>query len=110
MEDHNDIKYQVNSPLGSVIAEEFHTSKTLPDLNGKTICEVTNGGFRSEFTFPIIREMLLKRYSGLKIIPYDELPIQWNMVDARTMLERVENTVKIMKDKGCDAVITGNGG
>lgn len=60
-------------------------------------------------TFPIIRELLQKRYPGLRVIPYTEFPVQDVHCSTREQLERVDATVALAIEKGCDALITGNG-
>jgi hypothetical protein len=102
--------YEVLSPAGKSIIGAAPVRRSLPDLNGKTICEVTNGQFRSNFTFPIIRELLKKRYPDIKIIPHDEFPVQLVSLNSEEILERVKTTITLLLEKGCDAVITGNGG
>ncbi len=101
--------YEVLSPLGEPTVEVARPRPPLPNLRGKTICEVTNSSFRSELTFPIIRELLQKRYPDIKVIPYSEFPIQWLSQDTTTIKQRVATAVALMLEKGCDAVITGNG-
>ena len=102
--------YEVLSPLGESTVEVPATVRFLPDLKGKTICEVRNGLFKSEVSFPIIRELLQKRYPDLKVIPYSEFPTQWAQPHTAEILKRVDTAVALMVQKGCDAVITGNAG
>ena len=101
---------EVVLPLGKPSANPKSLAARLESLEGKTICEIWNGGFAGEISFPIIREMLRERYPGLRIIPYTEFPLVtinslWPERKART-LEAVRKT---LVEKGCDAVITGNG-
>ena len=102
--------YDVLSPLGESVAETSHLAPRVSDLSGKTVCEVSNGQFMSHVSFPIIRELLQKRYSDVKIIPYTEFEDQ--RVDGTTeqILGRAETAVAQMVQRGCDVVITGNGG
>ena len=102
--------YEVLSPLGESTVKVAPAVPRLSDLRGKTICEVTNGSFKSDVTFSIIRELLQKRYPDLRVIPYSEFPIQWVAGHTTDLLERVDTAVALMLQKGCDAVITGNGG
>ena len=102
--------YKVLSPLGESKVEVVPPAPRLPDLRGKTICEVTNASFKSEVTFPIIRELLQKRYPDVRVIPYTEFPVHYVQGSSTQMLQWVDNTVALMLEKGCDAVITGNGG
>lgn len=98
--------YEVVSPLGEATQEVRQLAPRLDTLEGKTICEVYDGGFRGDRTFPLIRELLKKRYPTIKFIPYTEIP--------ESSVHTIENVVKklpdIFRQKGCDAVISGNAG
>ena len=102
--------FEVLSPLGESVVEEAPSTDYFSDWSGKTICEVSNGLFKSGETFSVIRELLQKRYPGIKIIPYTEFPVQWVIGETQDLLERANRTVSLLKEKGCDAVIVGNGG
>ena len=102
--------YEVLSPLGDTEVTEVNPVGRPSDLNNKTVCEVINGAFKSDIALPVIREMLQKRYPGIKIIPYSEFPVQWVMGSTQDLLQRVDTTVAHLVEKGCDAVITGVGG
>ncbi|MBI2906677.1 MAG: hypothetical protein HYX92_03355 [Chloroflexi bacterium] len=101
--------YKVVSPLGESTVEEVAIAPRLSDLNGKTVCEVWNGAFRGNVTFPVIRKLLEKRYPGVKVIPYTEFPLQDFHGTTGQLLERVKAMVDLAIQKGCDAVISGNG-
>lgn len=99
-------KYEVVSPLGESTQEVRQLATRLDTLEGKTICEVYNGGFRGDRTFPLIRKLLKKRYPSIKFIPYTEIP--------ESSIHAIDNVLKMLPDvfrqKGCDAVISGNAG
>ena len=97
--------YEVLSPLGEVVTKAKSLAPRLDSLNDKTICEAWNGSFRGEKTFPIIRELLQKRYPEIKIIPNAELPTL-NFVQIESSLEALPDT---LLQKRCEALITGNG-
>lgn len=101
--------YEVFSPLGESTVDTVPAARGLLDLNGKTIGEVWNGGYRGELTFPLIRELLRKRYPGVKFVPYTEFPIQDIHGSTTELHARAEGAAKIARAKGCDALITGNG-
>ena len=103
-------QFDVFSPLGEPAVEAYHPANRPANLNGKTICEVTNGLFGSGVTFPKIREILKKRYPDIKIIPYTEFPIQGIHDSTEIQLERVKTTTDLLLKNGCDVLITGNGG
>lgn len=102
--------YEVLSPTGETGISEMPVVSRLSDLRNKTICEVINGTFKSQTVFPILRELLQKRYPGIRVIPYTEFPIQWVMGTTQDLLQQVHGAVTKMTQKGCDAVITGFGG
>ena len=89
-------KIEVVSPVGGEAVKQRGISPRLPDLNGKTVGEIWNGVFRGEHTFPFIRAMLQERFPGIKIIPYTDFPY-------------AKQIAALAKEKGCDAIISGNG-
>jgi len=103
--------YEVLSPLGEKGAAMLPAAPRLDTLNGKTICEITNGGYRSDEVFPFIEELLKKEYPGIKkIIPYTDMPrcdVPDLSVDTRA--KTIEAIISAIKEKGCDAVIGGMG-
>lgn len=95
--------YQVLSPI-----TESHTQKTclapsIPDLAGKTIGAMRHT-FRADETFPMIEQLLREKYSNLKFISNTDMP------DMRptNAAEEAELT-RVLKDKGCDVLLAGNG-
>lgn len=104
-------RYEVLSPLGQKIADVLPTVRHLSDLNGKTVCELDGRGFRANETLPIIREMLTQCYPGVKIIPAGEIYSPDHEDQAVKIREKtLEDLRAALLQKGCDAVITGNGG
>ncbi len=102
--------YEVVSPLGEPVVEMITMAPRLDTLEGKTIGELWNGGFRGDESFPIIEKMLRERYPNVKLIPYAEFSLS---TIASFYPEKKEKTLEALraqlKEKGCDAVITGNG-
>lgn len=78
-------------------------SPRLADLNGKTICELSDDQWEDYRTFPVIRELLQKKFPTVKIIPYTEFPSGQAKID-------VDGIGELVKTKGCQAVIVGNAG
>ncbi len=102
--------FEVLSPLGSPNkVDEVRSVKRLADLSNKTVCEVINGFFFSDKVMSTLRELLKKRYPGIKVIPYTEFPAQWTMGTTQDLLERPKTTAALIKQKGGDAVIVGMG-
>ena len=115
----------------SVVPTKFQNAPRLADLNGKTICEwiswrqqfsgadkpgqakTLTGHWREQDTFPVIRELLKKRYPDIKIVPGEELPcfedFGTGFERQRSQQDKLDDVTKAMKEKGCDAVLLGNG-
>ena len=93
------VSLEVYDPTGVVGVTERHADR-LPDLSGRTICELSDLMWEDHRTFPLIREQLQERFPDTKIIPYSEFPGIYG-VEADVLTEAV-------KDRGCDAVIVGN--
>lgn len=75
----------------------------LADLNGKTLCEVTDDSWETDRTFPAIREQLVKKYPTLKIVPFNRFPY----LSTGTDVAGLEDAVK---KEGCQGAIVGNAG
>jgi hypothetical protein len=103
-------KYEVVSPLAERSIDMITMAKRLSNLEGKTVCELWNESFKSNVTFPVIRELLRKNYPGIKIIPYNEMPKHHPMEDQGATNEGSDALIAALKEKGCDAVISGNAG
>ncbi len=93
------VSLEVYDPTGILETTQSHASR-LDSLEGKTICELSDSIWEDYRTFPVIRELLKKKYPGLKIIPYTEFPTLID-VDARVLTE-------LVRSKGCDGAIIGN--
>lgn len=96
---------EVLSPVGEENVGVKTLAPRLDTLNGKTICEAWNGMFTGWWTFPRIRELLKKQYPDVKFVSYSELPL----LDTHKMEEVLGTLASELKQKGCDALITGNG-
>ena len=102
-------KLDVVSPVGLQVVKSGQTAPRLPDLNGKTIGEVWNGVFKGDVTFPLIRKALQERYPRARIVPYSEFPYLKGADHPAAQRERASRIATLAKEKGCDAVISGNG-
>jgi len=102
-------KMQVVSPAGISAVKITSAAPRIDDLNGKTIGEVWNGVFKGDITFPIIRNLLIEKYRGLKIIPYTEFYHLPGSDVPKHQRELAHQIVASAKEKGCDALISGNG-
>ena len=118
---------EVSNPV-SVAPTEFQNAPRLGDLKGKTIGEwiskrwqlskpgvlkSATGHWREAETFPIIEEELKKRFPDIKIIPGAELPgyedFSSQFERELSQEEKLDQVSRALKEKGCDAVILGNG-
>jgi hypothetical protein len=101
---------RVISPEGLPLGATGKVSGPLDDLAGKTIGEVYNNHFKGELMFRTYRRLLEKKYPGVRIIPYDQFPIVYVGGDAASQKRIAKEIAAIAKEKGCHAIITGNGG
>ena len=98
--------YKVLQPTGPVVGELIRGASRLDTLNGKTLCEVWNGGYRGDRTFPLIRRLLQKEFPGVNIVPFTEFPLARHY----NIDEILQDFLQLFEQKGCDALISGNGG
>jgi hypothetical protein len=94
------IRLTVYDPTGAVETTQLH-ARRLDTLAGKTICEISNSLWEHDRIFPAVREALQKRVPTAKLVPYTEMGL------ATLDLHDVEKVSRIVKEKGCHAVITG---
>ncbi|HEX2829619.1 MAG TPA: hypothetical protein VHP37_24960 [Burkholderiales bacterium] len=102
-------KLTVLSPEGLDAVKRTGPAPRLSSLEGKTVCEVWNGVFKGDVTFPIIRAQLRARYPGVRIVPYTELPHAPATDHPARQRALALEIAALVKAKGCDAVISGNG-
>lgn len=96
----NRIKLKLIHPAGIIENTKLHASR-LDTLKGKTICELSNAGWEYNRIFPAVREQLQKMFPTAKIIPYTE------SISTRPEIENLALVNKVIKEKRCDAVISG---
>ena len=102
-------KLAVLSPVGLAVVAPGGSAPRVGSLDGKTVGEVWNGVFKGDHTFPIIRKLLQARYPRLKVIPYTEFPHVPGSDNPTRQRELARSIAVAAKEKGCDAVISGNG-
>lgn len=103
-------KYAVISPLGKRFVMKKNIAPRLETLNGKIICETWNEDFKGDLMFPIYRELLKKRYPDIHIIPYSEFPSSTLRGTPDFQKDIAKRIAFLAKEKGCQALISGNGG
>ena len=102
--------FSVISPEGRPLAAAGTASRPLQSLEGKTIGEVYNNHFKGELMFRTYRRLLKEKYPGVKIVPFDEFPIVYVGGDAASQKRIAKEIAALAKERGVDAIITGNGG
>ena len=104
------VRLGVLSPEGLSLGATRNASRHLDTLEGKTIGEVYNNHFKGELMFQTYRRLFKDRFAGVKVIPYDEFPIVYVGGDPASQKKIAREIAAIAKQRGCDALITGNGG
>lgn len=97
--------YEVVWPLGKSVYEPMHLARRAPDLEGKTVCELWDWAFRGDEIFPIVRELLSKRYPSIKFVDYNVFG------DTHGPKERgvIASLPELLRKHRCDAVISSVG-
>jgi hypothetical protein len=102
--------YSVVSPLGDPTAQMITMAPRLDTLAGKTVCMVWNHSFKSDITLPAIGESLKKKYPDIRIVPYTEIDAAIRAAAPEDASAEAEALQAALTQKGCNAVISGNGG
>ena len=101
---------KVVSPEGLALRAAGATSRHLDTLEGKTIGEVYNNHFNGELMFRTYRRLFENNYPGIRIVPFTEFPIVYVGGDAASQKKIAKQIAAIAKERGCHALISGNGG
>jgi hypothetical protein len=102
-------KHDVVSPLGLEAVKSVGNARRLDRLEGKTVGEFWNSVFKGDQTFPVIRRLLQQRFPDLKIVPFTEFPHAPASDHPAKQRELARRMAALAREKGCDAVISGNG-
>ncbi len=94
------VTLKVYNPTGAIETTQLHAPR-LDTLAGKTICELSNGAWEYDRIFPVIREALQKQFPTAKFLPYTEV------ISLKSEFENLEYVSKVVREKGCQAVIAG---
>ncbi len=100
----------VISPEGLQQGATKGLSRHLDSLDGITIGEVYNNHFKGELMFRTYRRLFREKFKNVKIIPYDEFPIVYVGGDPASQKKTAQEVAALAKERGCDAIIAGNGG
>ena len=68
----NEPRYDVLWPLSRKAVKRSAAAPRVPDLNGKTVCELWDVIFRGETIYPLVREYIRARFPGVKFVNYTE--------------------------------------
>lgn len=98
--------YRVVWPLGKLTYQPVNLKPRPADLDGITICELSDYGFKAEIIFPLIRDLLKKRYPDIKFVEYTKFGNTHGAQEDEVIASLPEK----LKAYGCNAVISGVGG
>ena len=94
------IKLDFHDPSGSIEVTQAHAPR-LATLKGKRIGIVTNEQWQAFRTLPMLKQMLEEDFPDTEVLAIDAFP-QGNALIGE------EETAKLVKKSGVDAVIIGN--
>ena len=97
--------YEVVWPLGKSAYQTRAPNARIDDLSGKVVGELWDFLFRGEDIFPIVREELSKRFPGIRFVTYDT----FGNVHGPQQRELIADVPKLLKQHGCNAVISAIG-
>ena len=98
-------RYEALWPLARRAVTDSAGAPRVPDLNGKTICELWDVIFRGETIYPQIREHIRARFPAAKFVEYSEFGNFYGPHGDRI----TEELPAKLKAHGCDAAIVGIG-
>jgi hypothetical protein len=98
-------RYEVVWPLGKIAGAPMDLATCSVDLNGKTVGELWDGVFRGDQVFPVLREQLRKRFPDIKFVEHATLGKSYGNVK-----DYIAKLPALLKENGCDVVISGVGG
>lgn len=97
--------YKVVWPLGKAVYEPLPLAERSDDLSGKTVCELWDWLFKGDDIFKKLRELLAKRYLGIKFVDYSV----FGNTHSRKEKELMGALPGLLRQYGCDAVISAVG-
>ena len=97
--------YDVAWPLSRKAVKLVAAAARIPDLNGKTVCELWDVLFRGETIYPQVREYIKARFPGVRFIGHSEFG-NFHSADERQVHAALPER---LRQHGCDAAIVGIG-
>jgi hypothetical protein len=68
----NEPRFEVLWPLARRAVTDTRAAPRLPNLNGKTVCELWDVIFRGETIYPLVREYFKAHFPGVKFVGHAE--------------------------------------
>jgi len=94
------VKLEFHDPSGAIEVTQPHAPR-LASLAGARIGFVTNEQWQAYRTLPLLKAVLEQDFPGIEVLPLDAFP-QGNALIGE------EETARLVKQSGVDAVIIGN--
>lgn len=101
----NEPRYDVLWPLSGKTVDGAAAAPRIPDLNGKTVCELWDGLFRGETIYPLVREYIKARFPGVRFVEYPAFGDFFGARDRAVIAALPEK----LREHDIDAVIVGIG-
>ena len=98
-------RFEVLWPLARRAVKDTAGAPRVPDLNGKTICELWDVIFRGETIYPLVREYIRKRFPRVKFVEYSEFGNFYGPHGDKVSRELPAK----LRAHGCEAAIVGIG-
>ena len=98
-------RYEVLWPLSRRAVADTNAAPRLPDLNGKTVCELWDAILRGDQIYPLVRAYIKARFPDVRFVGYEEFG---NFHGAREREVSAAIPAKL-RAHGADAAIVGVG-
>ena len=100
-----DSMFEVVWPLGRFVSRAVDLASPVGDLNGKTVCELWDEVFRGDEIYATFREELRKIFPRVRIVEWKTL----GNIHGVHEREFVADLPRLLREHGCDAVISAVG-
>ncbi|MDO8530934.1 MAG: hypothetical protein Q7T26_02010 [Dehalococcoidia bacterium] len=97
--------YEVVWPLGKAASEAIALRPPVSDLGGKTVGEMWDWLFKGDEMFAHIRRRIQERYRGTRFVDYKT----FGNIHGRTEREVIAALPGLLREQGCEVVISGVG-
>ena len=97
--------FEVVWPLGKAASEAIDLRPPVSDLGGKTVGEMWDWLFKGDEMFAHIRRRLQERYRDTKFVDYKT----FGNLHGRAEREVIAALPGLLREKGCEVVISGVG-